>query len=36
MTDWQGCYDMTGGHPDSTRAEHEQASFTGRFSAVSA
>jgi SDR family mycofactocin-dependent oxidoreductase len=24
MTNWQGCYDMTGGKPGSTRAEHEQ------------
>ncbi|MFI5426640.1 mycofactocin-coupled SDR family oxidoreductase [Aeromicrobium sp. UC242_57] len=26
MTNWQGCYDMTGGKPGSTRAEHEQNS----------
>lgn len=26
MTNWQGCYDMTGGKPNSTRAEHEQNS----------
>ncbi|MFI7166978.1 mycofactocin-coupled SDR family oxidoreductase [Rhodococcus erythropolis] len=24
MTNWQGCYDMTGGKPDSTREEHEK------------
>ncbi|MEV8374740.1 mycofactocin-coupled SDR family oxidoreductase [Kribbella sp. NPDC056861] len=24
MTDWQGCYEVTGGHPGATRAEHEQ------------
>ncbi|OAK56211.1 mycofactocin-coupled SDR family oxidoreductase [Rhodococcoides kyotonense] len=24
MTNWQGCYDMTGGKPDSTRQEHEK------------
>jgi NAD(P)-dependent dehydrogenase (short-subunit alcohol dehydrogenase family) len=24
MTNWQGCYDMTGGKPGSTRAEHEK------------
>lgn len=26
MTNWQGCYDMTGGKEGSTRAEHEQNS----------
>lgn len=25
MTNWQGCYDMTGGKPGSTRADHEAA-----------
>lgn len=25
MTNWQGCYDMTGGKPGSTRADHEIA-----------
>lgn len=25
MTNWQGCYDMTGGKPGSTRADHELA-----------
>lgn len=27
MTDWQGSYDMTGGHEGSTREEHEQNAF---------
>jgi SDR family mycofactocin-dependent oxidoreductase len=25
MTDWQGCYDMSAGHPNATRAEYEDA-----------
>lgn len=25
MTNWQGCYDMTGGKPGSTREEHEKS-----------
>lgn len=27
MTDWQGAYDMTSGHPNGTREEHEHNSF---------
>ncbi len=27
MTDWQGAYDMTSGHPNGTREEHEHNSY---------
>ncbi|MGK2237489.1 MAG: SDR family mycofactocin-dependent oxidoreductase [Rhodococcus sp. (in: high G+C Gram-positive bacteria)] len=27
MTNWQGCYDMTGGKPGSTREEHEKNAY---------